>query len=117
MKTRTWIFLLALLLAACAVLSVLVLLPGEKAEYAQVYSDGKLLHTLDLSIDREVTVTTKDGTNVITIRDGKVGVTQADCPDKHCMQRGMCDSGLQIVCLPHKLVIQFAGETGVDGVV
>ncbi len=114
MKTRSWILLIAAVLVGCLALSVIVLRPQADAAYAQVYCQGKLLHTLDLSVDREVTVTTHLGTNVIAVKDGAVAVTQADCPDGYCMDRGFCKSGVQIVCLPHQLVIQFAGEPDVD---
>ncbi len=116
MKTKYWIAVFAAVLVICLGLSVLLLLPGEPAGFAEVYSEGKLLYTLDLSENREVTVSAEKGSNVITVRDGKVAVTQADCPDGHCMQRGYCNSGVQIVCLPHELVIRFTGEPAVDGV-
>ncbi len=115
MKTKSWILLLAGILAVCTVLSMLLLLPGERAGYAQVYSEGKLIYTLDLSVDREVTVSTVRGSNVVTVRDGSIAVTAASCPDGHCMKRGFCSSGMQIVCLPNQLVIRFVGEPEVDG--
>ena len=117
MKTKIWILLIAVLLAACIGLSIWVLLPGEGADYAEVWSDGKLLCTVDLRLDQEKTVSTEYGTNVITVKDGKIAVTQADCPDHYCMHRGFCDGGAQIVCLPNRLVIRFVGEQEVDGVV
>ncbi len=116
LKTRSWIFLIVGILFVCLALSMLLWLPREAAPYAQVYSGGQLLHTLDLSVERQVTVTTQAGTNVITVKDGAVAVTQADCPDGYCMRRGYCKSGAQIVCLPHGLVIQFVQEVQVDGV-
>ena len=117
MKTKIWIIAIALLLAVCVGLSLWLLVPGERADYAEVWSDGELLFTLDLRLDQEKTVSTEFGTNVITVKDGKIAVTQADCPDHYCMQRGFCDSGAQIVCLPNRLVIRFVGEQEVDGVV
>lgn len=50
---------------------------------------------------------------MITIRGGKLAVTQSDCPSGQCMARGYRNSG-SIVCLPHRLVIQFSG--GADAV-
>ena len=54
--------------------------------------------------------------NVVTVKDGKIGVTEATCPDHYCMNRGFCSSGTQIVCLPNRLVIRFVGEQEIDGV-
>ena len=117
MKNRIWIIAIAVILAVCLALSIWLLRPSEPAAYAQVWSEGKLLHTLPLSVDRQITVTTELGTNVITVKDGKIAVTEASCPDHYCMRRGFCDNGLQIVCLPNKLEIRFTGEQEVDGVV
>ena len=116
MKTKMWIFLLASVLAICLALSVWLLWPRD-AQSAQVYSDGELLFTLDLRIDQTQTVQSQYGTNVITVRDGKIAVTLADCPDHYCMDRGFCSGGAQIVCLPNRLVIRFGGEPEIDAAV
>jgi len=116
MKTKVWIMLIGFVLLICVALSVLVLWPGE-ASTAQVYSDGKLLYTLDLRIDQQKVVESEFGTNVITVKDGKIAVTEADCPDHYCMDRGFCSGGAQIVCLPNRLVIRFGGEPEIDAAV
>ena len=113
MKTRTWIWIFAAALVICAGLSILLLHPA-KADYAQVLSDGELLFTLDLRINQERLVETERGHNRIMVQDGKVAVTEASCPDGYCMQRGWCDGGAQIVCLPNRLVIRFVDEQTVD---
>ena len=117
MKTKYWAMLIGLILVICLGLSLALTWPKEDAAYAEIWSEGKLLHILDLSVDRELTVTTDKGTNTITVRDGAVAVTYADCPDGYCEDRGYCAGGLQIVCLPHELVIRFTERTEVDGVV
>ena len=114
MKTKYWILLLAVILLGSAFLGAWLL--GGQAVSVNVVSEGKLLYTLPLSEDREVTVTTERGTNVITIRHGKVAVTQADCPDGICKNRGFCSGGAHIVCLPNRLVLEFTGQKQVDGV-
>ena len=117
LQTKIWIALIAFVLILCIGLSVWLLLPGEDAAYAEVWADGKLLYTLPLHVDRQVRVETEYGTNVITVQAGKIAVTQADCPDHYCMHRGFCAGGTQIVCLPNRLVIRFAGAQEIDGVV
>ncbi len=115
MNTKTWISLLALVLAACLGLSLWLLRPQGDAAFAEIWSEGKLLYTLDLDQDQTHTITTSKGENTVTIRDGKIAVTAADCPDGYCMDRGYCSGGVQIVCLPHQLIIKFVGEQTVDG--
>ncbi|MBQ4600855.1 MAG: NusG domain II-containing protein [Oscillospiraceae bacterium] len=115
MKTKTWILLIGAVLLVCMGLSVWLLGSGGQAQQAQIWSEGELKHTLLLSVDQTVTVESGLGTNVVTVRDGKIAVTQADCPDHYCMDRGFCSGGAQIVCLPNRLVIKFVGDSGIDG--
>ena len=118
MKTKTWILLIVILLVLCLGLSLFALAPGDASTHAQITSDGKLLKTVDLRIDQEFTVTgEKSGTNVVTVRDGKIAVTSASCPDHYCMNRGFCDSGADIVCLPNRLVIHFTEAQEIDAVI
>ena len=47
------------------------------------------------------------------IKDRQIRVKDADCPDKTCVGMGwLSSSSMPIVCLPHKLVIQFTDDTG-----
>ena len=117
MKTTGWIVILAGVLLVSLALSLWLLLPGEEAELVEVWSDGQLLYSLRLDADQSVEIVSQNGTNTVTVRDGKVAVTQADCPDHYCMDRGWCDSGTPIVCLPNRLVLKFVGKQTVDGAV
>ena len=116
MKSKTWALLLGALLAVCVIAGAVLMQPGEKAHRVEILSEGKVLYTLDLRVDQEITVTTDRGSNTVTVRDGKVAVTDASCPDHYCMHRGWCDGGAEIVCLPNRLVIRFLGEQKIDGV-
>ena len=113
MKTKTWIILFAAIAAACIFLT-LPLLRQEEARFARITSNGEPVKTVDLNIDQEFTV---DGRNTVTVQDGKIAVTWADCPDHYCMKRGFCAGGTDIVCLPNRLVISFVGEQEVDAAI
>ena len=118
MKTKTWILIIVTVLILCLGLSLPLLIPGDAATHAEVTSDGVLLRTVDLRIDQEFTVTAENGgTNVVTVKDGKIAVTEADCPDHYCRKRGFCDSGADIVCLPNRLVIHFTEAQEIDAVI
>ena len=117
MKTKTWIILLAVLLIVCAGLSIWLLNSSKAADTAEIWVDGVLYKTVDLSKDQEFAVQSDHGTNTVTISSGKIAVTAADCPDHYCMKRGFCNSGAQIVCLPNRLVIKFVNQPEIDGVV
>ena len=118
MKTKYWILLIAVLLLLSAGISIPLLMPGDAATHATITSQGETVKTVDLRIEQEFTVTnTNGGSNIVTVRDGKIAVTEASCPDHYCMHRGFCNSGAQIVCLPNQLVIQFTGQQDIDIVV
>lgn len=116
MKTKTWALLLAAALAVCVACSIWLLQPGQTADRIEIWSEGELKYTLSLYMDQTLTVTTATGTNVVTVKDGAVAVTEANCPDHYCMQRGFCQGGADIVCLPNRLVIRFLGKQEIDGV-
>ena len=117
MKTKYWVILFVVLLVVCGGASLILFGSAPQAQQVEIWSEGKLTETLDLSVDRVLTVEGDLGTNVITVHDGKVAVTQADCPDGYCMKRGFCQGGTDIVCLPNRLVLRFVGQQEIDGVV
>ena len=115
MKNKTWLLLTGAVLALCCAVSGLILLARPAAK-AEIWSEGVRICTLDLGEDQTIVVESANGWNEITVRGGRVAVTAADCPNHDCMERGYCDSGAPIVCLPNQLVIRFTGEQAVDGV-
>lgn len=116
MKTKFWVVLLILLVLVCVGFCFALFAPGEPATAVKVISEGKVLYTLPLSEDTQLEIVSAHGTNVVTVKNGSVAVTEADCPDKYCMARGFCSGGTQIVCLPNRLVLEFTGVQAVDGV-
>lgn len=117
MRTRYWIILLSAIMILCLGLSIPLLFFNHDAAFAQIISDGQVVHTVDLSIDRKIHIATSwGGRNTVTVKDGAIGVTEANCPDHYCMDRGMCLGGTQIVCLPNRLIIHFIGSQTVDSI-
>lgn len=117
MKTKIWICLLAVLMLVSLVGTLWLFRPAQQADTVTVISEGKVLYTLSLHLDQTLQIVSAKGTNTITIQNGKAAVTEADCPDGHCMARGFCAGGAQIVCLPNRLVLQFSGSQTIDGIV
>ena len=57
--------------------------------------------------------------NVFICTDNKIRMLQSSCPDKICVHHSaISDTGENIICLPHKLVIEIKGgkENDLDGV-
>lgn len=116
MKTKYWIAIMAVLVFVCVGLIAVLFAPGVPATAVKIISEGKVLQTLPLSENTRLEIVSAYGTNVVTVQNGRVAVTEADCPDHYCVDRGFCAGGAQIVCLPNRLVLEFVGEQAIDGV-
>ena len=117
MKTRTWILLFAALAVVCVTLSLFFFRFGDASRYAEVYSDGELVLTLDLQVDGTYRVGTAAQWNVLSVENGRVSVSEASCPSQDCVRHLPSDSGAPIVCLPNRMVIKFADEAGYDALI
>lgn len=112
-----------LAIAAVLMLAVLVLAlfwpkGQENGAYAEVYLDGALVQRVSLSQEQQLTVTGKYH-NTITVRDGKIAVTDSNCPGQDCLHSGWQNAaGRVIVCLPNGMEIRIVSDNGdVDFVV
>lgn len=115
MRTKKWIMILAAVLVLSLGSSLRFFEQGS-ANSVKVISDGEVKYVLPLSQDTQVEIATERGVNRVTIQDGKVAVTEADCPDGYCMARGFCSGGAQIVCLPNRLVLEFSDSDAIDAI-
>lgn len=106
------------LVLVLAVFVFCLFLPGnDEGTRVEIYRDGKLMETLSLEEDREMTLD-GDYTNVITVRDGRVAITSSDCPGEDCVASGWISrAGRSVVCLPNGVEVRVAGDADVDFVV
>lgn len=119
MKTRV----IGLLLGAAVAVSAVWLLLGNRetdAPVARITRDGVLLEEIDLDrVDETYSFTLEDGRgiNTVLVERGRIRVSEADCPDRVCVNRGWISDGTApIICLPHKLMIEIVGGGGdLDG--
>ncbi len=72
-----------------------------------VKSDGEIIYEAELSaVNEPVEINShKIGYNKIIITENGAKVTEADCPDKLCIEQSKRGT-YPIVCLPHRLVIE-----------
>ena len=115
MKSKFWIVILAAILVISIGASLVIFIPGKEASLAQITSDGTVDRVVNLNADQTFTIPCPGGYNEVTVKDGKIAVTAATCPDQYCVRQGFCNGGRAIVCLPNKLVIAFLGEQEIDG--
>ncbi len=114
---RFWMAVCAVIFAASAVWCVLILTKPARSA-VRIVQDGKELFVLDLSVteDKTMTVEFEGRRNVLEIKDGRIRMLEADCPDKVCIHTGWLTTDIPIVCLPNRLVIEFA-DSRVDAAV
>lgn len=105
-----------ILIASLAVLGLVLLVvmrhSSESGSTAVVQVDGVVIARYPLSEDGIHVL--NGGLNTIEIKDGKVRMMEALCPNLECVHQGWISRGHQsIVCLPNKLVVTIEGDSSV----
>lgn len=105
------ILILSVLAAALAVSVLLAALQRDSgAGAAVIEQDGQEILRLPLQEDASVRISCEGGYNVVTVKSGRVAVTEADCRDQICVNQGEISGSFEtIVCLPHRLSVHLEG--------
>lgn len=116
-KDLKWAFVFLLLISAS--LTVILLHKPDEAKTAKIIQDGKIIRTVKLQNTDEAyefeIISEDGGKNTVCVKNGKIGITQASCPDKVCVNRGFTNSGIPpIICLPNKLSIVIDDTDDID---
>lgn len=83
---------------------------GREAAVVEVTVNGKKSGSYRLDSRQEIDI---NGTNMLVIRNGMADMTEADCPDKLCVnQKAISKNGESIVCLPNKVVVTVISGDG-----
>lgn len=85
---------------------------SESDLVAEVYYDGEIVETVNLTQKEEKEIRTgENGSVVIIAEDGKIYFESSVCPDKVCVDSGELEkNGDFASCLPEKVVIKVSGE-------
>lgn len=111
MSTKRWIWLFGAIFAILIVVICLISLCSTEKDSVGVFQNGVLLYEIDVSAGEQLyTVTYEGRKNTIHVENGKVSVSDADCPDHICVLHGALEKGNPIVCLPNRLVIRFISD-------
>jgi hypothetical protein len=113
------IILAVVLIAIAVILYGIIHLTAKAGGKVCCYQDGKLIGEYDLSKEASYDIQTEYGLNTLVISGGSCNMTEADCPDKLCVNmKAISKNGESIVCLPHKLVVQIESdeESGLDAI-
>ena len=111
-KRNTYLFVILLIVVICAGFFIQKFFFGKAGATAIIEQDGETISELDLSKDTELVLDDGNGgSNTITVKDGKIAVTEANCLDLVCVHTGaISQTGEVIACLPHKLIITISEE-------
>ena len=111
MKRKTIIRDIVLILAVLAVAVALMIVTGSRGKtgsHVVVMVRNQEIARYSLSVDGTYTI--NGGTNTIEIKDGKVRMAEAECPNHLCVKQGWIGYGGQsIVCLPNELSVTITG--------
>ena len=104
MKKKETIFIASILVIA-GILWLGFRISGQRSHNTiRITVDGKEFGTYSLSKDQVIHI---GDTNVCEIKDGKVTMIEATCPDHYCMkQKAVDEHGGSIICLPNTVVIE-----------
>jgi hypothetical protein len=76
--------------------------------------EGKVMYRYPLNADRSVKVEGPHGHLTVEIKDKKVRVIEASCPNRLCENQGWISRG-GIVCLPSRISVVVGGSEKPDG--
>lgn len=114
---RDTILVLSMVIIAAAAFLIINFAVKKDGSYAVIKVDGNVIKTLDLN-SGETTIEVngyQGGVNKVVINDGKLSMTEADCPDELCVKTGKISRvGETIVCLPHRVVVEIKGSQDDD---
>ena len=111
------LILICVLIFFIGIIGSLFVLFSPKKSTVNIKRDNEVLYTFDLSEtgDKEFVIPYGDSSNTVEIKDGKIRVKSAECPDKTCVETGwLSSSSMPIVCLPNHLVIEFTDGNDAD---
>lgn len=107
------IILISVIIFLCGITGSAFVLLSPPKKNVNIIQDGTVLYTIDLSKekDRSFIVEYNGSSNTIEIKDGRIRVSDAECPDKTCVHTGwLSSSAMPIVCLPNHLIIEYDDE-------
>ena len=109
-KADIYIIALTTLFAIGFYLTTL-LMAQAPAALVVITVNGKEYQTIPLNQNKTVRIAQNGHVNVMEVKDGKVRMLSADCPDKLCVKQGDIVATRQaIVCLPNRVVLTIVGK-------
>lgn len=107
MKKNDWILAAAIFFVAVLTFGLQLLKTTDEYSEVEIQVNGELYGRYCLEQDQEIDVNDK---NKVLIKDRKVRMEDADCPDQICVNhRAILRDGESIICLPNQTIITIRG--------
>lgn len=116
------IILISVLLALTALIFMLFRFFSGEGSTVVITVSGKAYAEYPLSVDAEYLIEGKSGgVNKLVISNGSASITEANCPDKLCVNMGKINTTVKsIVCLPNEVSVSIKSsseDNNIDAVV
>ncbi|MGN0796302.1 MAG: NusG domain II-containing protein [Christensenellales bacterium] len=112
MRVFKWFDVIVLAVFLVAVVLSICFLVKPAGEFVEIYKNGELVMSGNLSSDFVYKV---DSHTTVTVSDKKAYVSYSDCTGQDCVMAGkISKAGEMITCLPNKVVVKITGKGEVD---
>ena len=106
-KLRNDVILISSILIITVISAFLYFSMQKGGNNVAVIKNGEQIAVCSLKENLTLPITDDNHTNMLVIKDGKAYISQANCPEKICVNhRPVSKTGEAIVCLPAKLMIE-----------
>lgn len=113
LQKKDKILILYVIIMSMILFIIIGFLQHKEGEKVCITIDGLLYGEYNLTENQVITIDEPFGHNQIRIENGMVFMSEADCPDKYCIEyKPISKTNETIICLPHKLVVEVKGIVG-----
>ncbi len=113
-RAKNDLILIAVVFISAVIVFLLISISKQKGDIVLVKVNGKAEQQYSLSENIDTVIYTGENgemQNRLIIKDEKVYISEANCPDKICVgHRAIENANEAIVCLPHKLVVEIVSD-------
>lgn len=110
-KQLKGLMILTAVIFLAGIIGTFMVLRRSGSRTVEIVQDGVILYTINLETaeNQEIVITSAEGSmNTVTIKDGEICISHAQCPDHTCVKMGnLYSESLPIVCLPNKLIVRY----------
>jgi hypothetical protein len=115
MKKGDFILIIAIIIIAVSIFFYINFYAhGDKGAQVIIKLENQIIKEISLPVEDKIEYKVEidqENYNLVQIKDDRVRIKNANCPDQVCVNEGWKDkAGETLVCLPHQLVIEITGE-------